>query len=257
MEPILPSPFDADAFGCPFFRVTRIDETLSDRVRALVRDLPEVVIDAKTESGDVAGARLLWSLGFRKVCMQITLRMPLDGRASVPDGVVVAQRLDLQEDVLGRHAGNFRFDRFSLDPLLPAEGVRRLYARWIRNSLTSGAKRIVHAGDSFCTLSVHAQSSTIDLVSVLDSGRGIGRALVAGACRLAWDQGAREIAVTTECENARAWRLYVAAGFGLAKFVSVFHLVRRPGAGAVGDHVQRPALHLPEDPPHVDADDAD
>jgi hypothetical protein len=58
--------------------------------------------------------------------------------------------LAVPDDVLWRHAGNFRSDRFSQDPLLPEEGVRTLYRRWIGDSL-SGRKRVAHDGKDFCT----------------------------------------------------------------------------------------------------------
>jgi GNAT superfamily N-acetyltransferase len=157
--------------------------------------------------------------------MQIVLKHDLGSVDERPSDTTVASRLDLPESALQQHAANFTFDRFSLDPMLPREGTRRLYANWVRNSL-GGRKQIVHSGMNFCTLAIKDGTATIDLVSVLDHGRGIGRTLVAGATRYARDQGAKELFVTTECENTRAWNLYVRAGFVPAKFTSAFHLVQ-------------------------------
>jgi ribosomal protein S18 acetylase RimI-like enzyme len=225
-DPVAPSAFDADAFNLPFYRVHRIDETLQERVKALVQDHDALIIDAKVPASDVAAARVLWSLGFRKVCMQVTLCRAL-GHEAVPASTSVANvspRLDLDDTTVMRHARNFTFDRFSLDPLLSDEGVRRLYFRWIRNSL-GGARQVVHVGDDFCTMTSSAPSAKIDLVSVLNPGQGRGRVLVEGACALAHTSGADRLLVTTECENTRAWTLYQRCGFLPLEFTSVFHLV--------------------------------
>jgi len=220
------STFDAEAFKIPFYRVHRIDATLPERISALVRDHQELVVDAKVSADDVAAAAVLWSLGFRKVCMQITLARALAGTATSASPARVSARLDVDDATVMRHARNFTFDRFSLDPLLPDEGVRRLYFRWIRNSL-GGAKQVVHVGDDFCTMTVAGAVGKIDLVSVLQQGQGRGRQLVESACRLAVESGAERLLVTTECENTRAWTLYQRCGFVPFEFTSVFHLVRR------------------------------
>ena len=102
-----------------------------------------------------------------------------------------------------------------------------MYANWIRNSLTGGRKQVVHVGTDFCTLAVKDGIASIDLVSVLRHGRGIGRELVAGAVCWARERDAKELFVTTECENTRAWRLYMRAGFLPARFTAAFHLVRQ------------------------------
>ena len=227
MPHIVRSAFDADAFGVPFYRVQTIDPaSIGQELQAIRQSGPAVIVDAKVAADDLEGARVLWSLGFRKVCMQIVLRPDLGGADERAPGAAVVPRLDLPESALEQHAGNFTFDRFSLDPLLPREGIRRLYVNWIRNSL-GGRKQVVHSGMNFCTLAVKDGTAAIDLVSVLNHGQGIGRALVAGALRYAREQGANELLVTTECENTRAWNLYQRAGFVPAKFTSAFHLVQQ------------------------------
>jgi GNAT superfamily N-acetyltransferase len=221
------SPFDADAFGLPFFRVHDVDPaSIAEELQTIRDSHNTVVVDAKLPADDVASSRLLSSLGFRKVCMQITLRSGLDGAGHQAGDVAMVPRLDLPEATIRQHAANFTNDRFSLDPLLPRDGTRRLYENWVRNSLTGGRKQIVHSGDNFCTLGVKEHTATIDLVSVLDHGRGIGKTLVAGALRYAREQGATELFVTTECENTRAWNLYLRAGCTPAKFTAAFHFVQ-------------------------------
>ncbi len=228
MQHITSSAFDADAFGMPFYRVHEIDpETIGPELQAIRDTHPAVIVDAKVPADDLQNARLLWALGFRKVCMQFVLKHDLGRVGDQPAGVSVVSRLNLPESTLQQHGGNFTIDRFSLDPLIPRQGTRRLYTNWIRNSLTGGRKQIVHSGPNFCTLAINDGTAGIDLVSVLDHGQGLGRRLVAGAVRHAHEQGARELFVTTECENVRAWNLYQRAGFVPAKFTSAFHLVQR------------------------------
>ena len=101
-----------------------------------------------------------------------------------------------------------------------------MYYRWIRNSL-GGRKRVVHRGTGFCTFAEGETEVRLDLLSVLDSGAGIGKDLIVtlvGHCR---SRGKRPIAVVTECENPRAWQLYQRTGFALHRFLSVFHYVAR------------------------------
>jgi GNAT superfamily N-acetyltransferase len=142
----------------------------------------------------------------------------------------ICSRLDLSEELLWRHARNFRYDRFSLDPLLPREGVTRLFYQWVRNSLTSGSKEIACCGPNFCTFRRQDEGYVaIDLVSVLDQGKGIGKALLARVLRAAVEKGAVGVHVTTECENYAAWNLYLKLGFLPTAFTSAFHLVRLPG----------------------------
>ena len=223
---LAPSAFDSDAFQRPFYRVQRLEGSLAEEVQQLRQRHPSLIVDAKIPASDVDSSRLLWSLGFRKVCMQIVLSRTRFASPASAAGAEVSSRLDLDDGDVQRHAANFVFDRFSLDPLLPRADTQRLYARWIRNSLTGGHKDVVHVDQHFCTMSVNGSAARIDLVSVLEPRRGLGRMLVDGACRLADERGAETLSVTTECENRSAWRLYQRCGFVPTDFVAVFHLVQ-------------------------------
>ncbi len=222
------SQFDADAFGIPFFRVKNL---APDQLAVEIARLPEsggFAVDAKAPAENLDAARLLTGLGFRKIAMQIRLthdlrNLPPDGRAAV------SSRLDLPEDVLWRHGRNFRYDRFNQDPLLPHDGPARLFHQWTKNSLTRGLKEVVHCGVDFCTFTVDKNGrAVIDLVSVLDQGKGIGKKLIASVLHAALRRGATAVDVVTECENCPAWNLYLKSGFLPAAFTAVFHLVRLP-----------------------------
>ena len=222
------SQFDADAFGLPFYRVKTLDR---EQLALEIAGLPAAggfAADAKAPAEDVGTARLLMGLGFRKVSMQI--RLTHDLKIMPPDGGAgISSRLDLPEDALWRHARNFRYDRFNQDPLLPREGTARLFFQWTRNSLTQGRKEIVHRGSDFCTFSMNPDGhAAIDLISVLDHGKGIGKALVASTLHAASRRGATKLHVVTECENYPAWNLYLKTGFRPTAFIAAFHLVRLP-----------------------------
>lgn len=227
MDSIEFSQFDSDAFQVPFYRVKQFDSGALSRDLAKIATSSPFVIDAKVPASDIAAAHLLQSLGFRKVCMQITLTHELRGLPPVPEGVELAPRLELSDDLLRQHARNFRFDRFSIDPLLPREGTDRLYFEWVRNSLTGGRRQVVHAGPNFCTFSMRQDGeAAIDLVSVLEPKRGIGKRLLACTIIEASGQGAGKLHVTTECENQAAWSLYLRTGFVPSMFTAAFHLVK-------------------------------
>lgn len=226
--------FDSDAFGFAWYRVVDVAAAgLAAEVAALERRGDPHAIDAKLPAEALDEARLLQDLGFRRVCTQFELLHPLAGAeagtGAEPAGapaIELSDSLALPDDVLWRHAHNFRFDRFSQDPLLPEAGVRTLYRRWIGNSL-AGRKRVAHDGRNFCSYAERPDGWSIDLVSVLDAGRGIGLRIVSALVAHARTRGAPSLSVVTECENRPAWRLYLRSGFAPARFVTVFHKVQR------------------------------
>lgn len=225
--------FDSDAFGFPWYRLVCPDaQGLEVEVEGLAAAGPHA-IDAKLPAEALGPARRLLALGFRRICTQLELVHPLgsapaNGRPNLPPvtAIEISDSLVLPEELLGRHARNFAYDRFSQDPLLPEAGVRTLYRRWIGNSL-SGRKLVVHDGRNFCTYAEREGTWSIDLVSVLDAGRGVGTGLLAALVERGRAGRARSLTVVTECENRSAWRLYLRSGFEPARFTSVFHKVLR------------------------------
>ena len=223
---LVPVEFDTQAFGFPFYRVIRFDETCLAAELAALGDSGPMAADAKRAADDVAAAHVLQTLGFRKVCMQITLRHNLDGHAGAPDpDVEFLDLLDLEDSVLWRHARNFNKDRFSLDPCLPAEGRYRLYHQWFRNSL-GGRKCVARLGPNVCTFARQDEEIAIDLVSILEARRGFGARIIGAVVAAARESGASAVRVVTECENTAAWKLYLQQGFVPDHFTAAFHLVR-------------------------------
>lgn len=221
---LTPVEFESRAFGFPYYRVTRFDERQLGEELAALAEVRPMAADFKTSADDAGTSHGLTRLGFRRVCMQITLRHDLKTLPAQhgPD-VRIADRLTLADDTIWAHARNFTRDRFSLDPLLPSCGRQRLYFQWFRNSL-GGARQVAYTGPHVCTFAHKGDTVTIDLVSILEPRRGHGSSLVAAVLAHARQAGASSVVVTTECENTGAWSLYQAQGFVPVKYTSVFHL---------------------------------
>ena len=224
--PLIASAFDEVAFEVPYYRVSdAMHPDLADAMASMA--LPPVIVDAKVASDDLAGARRLVALGFRMVCMQVTLGLDASAVSGGPfPGVEIASPSTMEPTVLSAHVRNFRYDRFALDFRLPAKGRARLYSAWLANSL-SGRDGVMSARDgaNVCTFRVNRYELTIDLLSVLEGGRGIGTRLLAAVADYAGQQAARLVTVTTECENVPAWRLYQKSAFLPLGYTKVFHYV--------------------------------
>jgi hypothetical protein len=218
--------FDTQAFGFQFYRLKTVDgPALREDLAALSRHGP-FAADGKLPADDRNGCRTLLICGFRKVCMQVTLAHDLQNvLPTVPDSQVsVVNCLSLSEETLLAHARNFTVDRFSLDPLLPAEGHDRLYAQWFKNSL-SGAKQTAHCRHNVCTFGERDGELVIDLVSILDQRQGIGTRILNTILSYAKARALRRVRVTTECENTGAWSLYQRLGFLPISYSACYHYV--------------------------------
>lgn len=217
--------FDTEAFGVPYFRIETFERPKLDKELAQLVERRPLVIDAKIPADETAIAFLLQDYGFRKICTQVGLRRDVSHGDTRGSDARVETSLEVSDDILWAHARNFEYDRFSLDPALPRDGKDRLFHDWVRNSLSGGAKRVVCLGHDFCTFTEERESLRIDLVSVLDKGRDVSSALLSALVQYARATSKHAITVVTECENTRAWRLYVRNGFRVTDFYSVFHFV--------------------------------
>lgn len=217
-------PFDADAFGVPFYRLTDPRSPVLERELAALALHPPFIVDAKLPADDItSGARLL-ELGFRKVCVQIELHHSLIGAIVPPVRSQIVDQVKLPKDILYAHAAQFVFDRFALDSRLPPGGHDRLFLRWISNSLEGIAHSVALCGNNFITFKEESGDVKIDLVSVLHKEQGIATDLLMAVLCAAQERGSRHVKVVTECENRPAVRLYLKTGFSPVHFYSVFHL---------------------------------
>jgi ribosomal protein S18 acetylase RimI-like enzyme len=82
-------------------------------------------------------------------------------------------------------------------------------------------------GRNFCSFRPRERRLSIDLLSVLDKRRGIGRDLVSAVLAEAARRGSGRVEVVTECGNAASWRLYLGCGFRPEGFTDCLHFVSR------------------------------
>jgi GNAT superfamily N-acetyltransferase len=185
---------------------------------------PPIIIDAKVPANARDATQFLHGSGFRTVCTQIALTHHLCSVPDNPRAITFASSIDMSDMMIRAHIGNFRSDRFSLDPRIDRAARDNLYAAWIRNSTGGGAQLVLH-GANFCSFKEGCGALTIDLLSVLEKRRGIGRDLVSAVLALARSRGMRAVQVVTECGNEAAWRLYLNCGFAVAGFINCLHYV--------------------------------
>jgi GNAT superfamily N-acetyltransferase len=224
MTALVPRAFDSEAFGAPYYRVVAWDDPqLATELGPLVRRHP-IIIDAKLPAAETDRILRLQALGFRSVAVQIAMRHGLDRAQPPRHDVTVVDQLDLSDESLDRHAANFRFDRFSCDPLMSRAARDRVYRGWIAESL-SGHATVACLGANFCTFKCEETRLSIDLLSVLDQRQGIGRSLVLAVLEEARRRGLGEARVVTECANEPAWRLYASIGFRIEAYLNCLHFV--------------------------------
>jgi GNAT superfamily N-acetyltransferase len=164
--------------------------------------------------------------GFRKICTQIELRHDLAGPTRAPEDAAIHSRANLPAAAIDAHARNFRTDRFALDVMLSQSDHDRLFARWIRNSLEGGRHSVSLRDLSFVTFREEGSDAKIDLVSVLNKGRGVGTDLMNAVLCEARARRKTCVKVVTECENPPAIGLYMKVGFRPFRYYSCLHLVR-------------------------------
>jgi ribosomal protein S18 acetylase RimI-like enzyme len=175
---------------------------------------------AKLAADDVSGSRELLRAGLRKVCVQARLRLDVVTDRP-PSDADARQRVDLSDELIFAHAANFRFDRLSFDPSVTDDERIAFYAAWITNSI-DGRMGVVVEGTGFLSYKMAAPKVTIDLLSVLDAGRGTASRMLHELARRAADSGCTTIEVVTEAENSPAIAVYQKAGYCIERYNAVF-----------------------------------
>ena len=218
--------FDSAAFGRPFYRLVRFDaERLPGELAACAED-PDVMIDAKLPAEEIEQAALLQRLGFRKVSTQFSMSRRVDGAEHGEDGARIGNRLALAPDEIARHAANFVYDRFALDIAVERAAHDAFYTRWIANSLSGARHRVADLPGGFATFRDEGDALRIDLLSVLDKGRGTATALLRAILAHGGRLGRGRVDVVTECENKPAIQLYLSLGFQPVAFHTALHFGR-------------------------------
>ena len=207
-------PFDTKVFGFPFFRLDpelglEIDEDL-----ATIRDLTEGTFgcDAKVMAKENSILESLVQFGFRSVCEQVNLQLcPSEIRFDLDESVRCPPLMDYSK--IHEHSENFTDDRLSLDSRIPQETIRKFYENWISNSFFFSEKKVYVLESGLCITLQKEDHLKIDLVSVLEKRKGLGRRLMIHVLEEARLRKIDNVRVTTEAHNHAAIRLYEGVGF--------------------------------------------
>lgn len=217
------SDFDTEVFGCPFYRLVGSDAARIVEALDALGSGP-LMVDAKVSAEDSDLLHALEKAGFHRAATMVEFSAtPASGAGPDPEA---CDSLVLEASDLRSHAEGFRFQRFRQDGRIPVARSVAFMERWIANSI-SGRRRTLAIARNFCTFSVADGTLTIDLLSCLDTGRGMAGRLLRSVHGIAWRADCREMRVTTEAENARAMRSYTSAGFRPAASHVALHLVRK------------------------------
>jgi Acetyltransferase (GNAT) family len=213
--------FDEAFLKRPCYRLRpEVSQAEWSRFEQLARREP-VFADLKVAASDLETAREAMQRSFRKICTQVELFHPLEP-IEPDEEVSFGDRLDVTDDQRRAHAEHFRACRHRQDPLIPTPAAIDLYTDWIANSL-GGGKRVAALGVNFCSFADGNGIRQIDLLSVIEKGRGYATRLLKAVASDAKRKGLREVCVTTEIENEASLKAYKAAAFQMRAFNCVFH----------------------------------
>lgn len=217
--------FEYEIFKVPFFRITDFDLDTLDRELAQVDSENEkYIIDTKMNSHLYDNDIFLQKHGFRKVCMQVEL-IAKPKKVTDNGGAVIEKVVKMDPAVIRKHAEGFIYDRFSLDAMLSVEKKNERFSLWINNSLLNENIYVCRIGDNFCTFKDKGDILFIDLVSVIDAGKGFGTKIMNAVLDFAFEHKKTAVHVITECENIASVALYKKCGFDITYFYSCFHKV--------------------------------
>ena len=213
--------FDQKFFRRPCYRLRpEISKTEWNQFEQFSRREP-IFADLKFAASDLETAHDALQHSFRKICTLVELTHSL-AQVEPIEGVVFSDHLDLTKSDQRAHAEHFHACRFRQDPLIPTRIAVDLYAAWIGNSL-NGGKRVAALGINFCSFADIDGIRHIDLLSVIEKGRGYGTRLLKAVAYDAKLSKLRQVSVTTEIENEPSIKAYTAAAFDIRAFSSVFH----------------------------------
>lgn len=180
-----------------------------------------IFADMKCLTSDLSTAENALRRSFRKICTQVELIHPLTHVQSAQNATL-ATSLALTREQRRAHSEHFATSRFRQDPNIPSDAANDLYEAWIANSL-NGSKRLAVSGVDFCSFKDSNGVRHIDLLSVLEKGRGHATDLLRAVLSDAKSGSLHKVVVTTEAENEIALRAYRTAGFRFQSLTSVFH----------------------------------
>jgi len=217
--------FDSGFLGQPVWVLEDIAQAAS--VVAAARSFG---VGLLVRRGEASEAGMLLPLGFRQIEILVTLEAPLSsGSADLPPMIRIATHEDAEAvSDIARCA--FHTDRWHRDPMIPDDRADAYKAAWAGNNVQGRAAAVLLATDDagrvlgFNALLIRGDVLVVDLIAVSPGhqGRGIGRALMAGA--FAHGAGrARVLQVGTQAENHASLRLYERLGMQRIGTATTWH----------------------------------
>ncbi len=123
------------------------------------------------------------------------------------------------------------YSRFKIDPKFTYDDFKKLYGRWIENSVTSFDNNFLfvckHANqvNAMITMRCEKEIAIIGLLAVSNQWRGmnLGSALLNYAGNQALSCGAKRIEVATQAANSAACKLYEKNHFVKHDSINIYH----------------------------------
>lgn len=216
--------WDSAFFGFPVGRVC--DGIGPEQIRAAVQEADRREIRCTYLLVAAKDHRLLdcaQEQGFRVRDIRVQLERPVAGHPVTATGLRRGEAGDLprlREIMRERFQGT----RFFADTRFPVDRSAELYVTWLCRGLSSedGWAALVTddlSGFVVCHLDAPARTGRITLIGVATdaTGRGLGRALVAGAGALFEESDLLTAVVVTQGHNVAAQSLYQASGYRTCK----------------------------------------
>lgn len=124
------------------------------------------------------------------------------------------------------------YSRFSVDPLFPKILFKKLYRRWIMDSVHKKLADVVficvntkQVPIGFVTIKVNRRTAHIGLICVMKKYRkkNIGTSLLHKAMQWSYQRRCRFLSVTTQKQNVSAINLFHKAGYLITKKTYFYH----------------------------------
>lgn len=208
-------PFETAHLGGPVFDCADANDAAEAVKQG--RDAGAVLISCRTEGEGKA----LSAAGFRKVESLVTLECSSFGTDGVSTGKIQIRAGGPADIPACRRIATeaLRWDRFHADTRIDDGAADGLKADWIENDLRGRADRVFVAETGgavagFCAMLMRRDLAVIDLIAVAPDrqGKGIGRAMVAGAIDYYRGRVAT-MRVGTQAANPQSLTFYRSLGF--------------------------------------------
>lgn len=117
------------------------------------------------------------------------------------------------------------YSRFKIDARLGVEKFRSLYKLWISKAIDSNSILTNADQSGMITYVINEYCLNIGLIAVDETvrGKGIGKKLMRGAEKKAFELGLKTILVPTQEDNQTACRFYESLGYTAMEKVYVYH----------------------------------